>query len=159
LPERRLDQLVLGLEVVVHVPDRDVGRLRDVGERRPPDPLLVQHPAGSGHEPLALAGGRPLNRCDGHLPAGRRHIGEGQVRGSGISYLTNSSVAALLEVNPWRKPRSWRLAAAGSRSPCCAASRSSTSSTRRSSTSLFPPSVTTCTCRCRTCSGFRAATC
>jgi hypothetical protein len=57
----RLDQLVLGLEVVVHVSDRNVGRQRDVGERRPFYPLLIQDPAGGGHQALPLAGGRSLN--------------------------------------------------------------------------------------------------
>jgi hypothetical protein len=59
--DRRLDQLVLGLEVVVHVSDRNVGRQRDVGEGRAFDPLLVQHPAGGGHQALTLASKRFLN--------------------------------------------------------------------------------------------------
>ena len=55
--DRRLYQLVLGLEVVIHIPDRNAGRQCDVGERRPLDPLFVQHLTGGGHEPLALARG------------------------------------------------------------------------------------------------------
>jgi hypothetical protein len=53
--DRRCDQLVLGLEVVVDVADWDIGCLCDVGERRPLDALLVQNPACGGDEPLALA--------------------------------------------------------------------------------------------------------
>ena len=56
--DRRLDQLILGLEVVVHVPDRNAGGQRDVGERGPLDPLLPEHLAGRGHQPFALARGR-----------------------------------------------------------------------------------------------------
>ena len=52
--DRRSDELVLGLEVVVDVADRDVGCSGDVRERRPLDALLVQNPARGGDEPLAL---------------------------------------------------------------------------------------------------------
>ena len=59
--DRGLDQLVLGLEVVVDVPHRHAGRLGDVGEGCPLDSLLMQHKAGSGDQPLALACGRVRN--------------------------------------------------------------------------------------------------
>ena len=50
-------ELVLGLEVVVDVPDRDVGRRRDVSERGPLDTLLIEQLRRGGDEPLPL--GRP----------------------------------------------------------------------------------------------------
>ena len=53
--DRRLDELVLGLEVVVDVADRDVGRPRDVGDRRLLDALLMDHLARARDEALALA--------------------------------------------------------------------------------------------------------
>lgn len=53
----RLDKLVLGLEVVVDVADRDVGGAGDVAQRRLLDALLVEDLGGGGYQPLALAGG------------------------------------------------------------------------------------------------------
>jgi len=53
-----LHEVVFGLEVVIHVPDRDVGDLSDVGERRPLNALLVQNETRRLDEPVALA--RPL---------------------------------------------------------------------------------------------------
>jgi hypothetical protein len=51
----RGDELVFGLEVVVDVPDGDLGSLCDVGERRLLDALLVQDLACAADQPLALA--------------------------------------------------------------------------------------------------------
>jgi hypothetical protein len=53
--DRRLDELVLRLEVVVDVSDRDVGRPGDVGDRRLLDALLVDHPARPRDQAFAFA--------------------------------------------------------------------------------------------------------
>ena len=66
--DRRRDELILGLEVVVDVADRDVGSVGDVRECRPLDALLVQKPGGAVDEPLALAG-RALALVRRALPA------------------------------------------------------------------------------------------
>ena len=53
--DRRLDELVLGLEVVVDVADRDVGRLGDVGDRCLLDALLMDQRARAGDQTVAFA--------------------------------------------------------------------------------------------------------
>ena len=53
----RADELVLRLEVVVDVSNRDVGPLGDLGDRRPLDALLVDQRSGARDEPFALACG------------------------------------------------------------------------------------------------------
>ena len=55
-----LDQLVLGLEVVVDVSDGNVGRPRDAGEGGPFDALFVQDLGCRGGEPSVLVG-RPCS--------------------------------------------------------------------------------------------------
>jgi hypothetical protein len=50
-----LDELILGLEVVVDVPDRHVGGRGDVRERAGLHALLAEDAAGSVDEALALA--------------------------------------------------------------------------------------------------------
>jgi hypothetical protein len=51
----RLDDGVLGLEVVVDVAEGDAGGRRDVSERRLLDARLVDPLAGGGDQPLPLA--------------------------------------------------------------------------------------------------------
>ena len=53
--DRRLDELVLGLEVVVDVADRDVGRPRDVGDGCGLDALLMEQLARAGDQTVAFA--------------------------------------------------------------------------------------------------------
>ena len=53
--DRRLDELVLGLEVVVDVADRNVGRSRDLGDRRLLDALMMDHLARAGDQTFAFA--------------------------------------------------------------------------------------------------------
>jgi len=55
------DELVLGLEVVVDVPDRDVGVFCDLGERGAVDALLVDQNLRAFDQTLPLA--RPRLRC------------------------------------------------------------------------------------------------
>ena len=63
--DRRLHEFVLGLEVVVDVAHGHVRRLRDVGERRLLDPLLMQEQARTLDQPLALVGhGLPVPRLE-----------------------------------------------------------------------------------------------
>jgi len=63
--DRRLHELVLGLEVVVDVAHGHVRRLRDVRERRLLDPLLMEDQARTLDQPLALVGhGSPLPRLE-----------------------------------------------------------------------------------------------
>jgi len=52
------DQVVLGPEVVMDIPDRDVRGLCDIGERGGRDALAVQPFARAGDEPFALAATR-----------------------------------------------------------------------------------------------------
>ena len=52
--DRRGDELVLGLEVVVDVPGRDVCLLRDLGQGRALHALLVQEAACARYQALAL---------------------------------------------------------------------------------------------------------
>ena len=54
--DRGRHEVVLGLEVVVDVADRDIGRLRDIRDRRLLHALLVEHLACTRDESLALAG-------------------------------------------------------------------------------------------------------
>ena len=54
--DHRLEDGVLGLEVVVDVAERDVRGRRDVRERGLLDALLVDPLAGGGDQPLPLAG-------------------------------------------------------------------------------------------------------
>ena len=59
--ERRFDQLILGLEVVVDVPQRYIRPRRDIGERRALDPLLVKRALRALDQPLPLP--RPAYDC------------------------------------------------------------------------------------------------
>ena len=52
--DRGVHEIVLGLEVVVDVADGHVSGSGDVGDRRLLDPLLVDHLARAGHEPLRV---------------------------------------------------------------------------------------------------------
>jgi len=49
------DELVLGLEVVVDVPERDVGAFGDLGEGRAVDALFMEQRPGALDEPIPLA--------------------------------------------------------------------------------------------------------
>ena len=53
--DHRAEQIVLGLEVVVHVTERHAGRLRDIGERGGLHSMAVQEIGGTGGEARALA--------------------------------------------------------------------------------------------------------
>jgi len=57
--ERRFNQLILGLEVVVDVPQRNIRPRRDIGERRAIDPLLVEHGLRALDQSLPLPGPTP----------------------------------------------------------------------------------------------------
>ena len=59
--DHRVDEVVLGLEVVVDVADGDIGGIGDIGERRALHPLRVERLTGAVDQPLALtaADGRP----------------------------------------------------------------------------------------------------
>ena len=59
--ERRFDQLILGLEVVVDVPQRYIRPRRDIGERRALDPLLVERALRALDQSLPLP--RPASGC------------------------------------------------------------------------------------------------
>ena len=53
--DRRLDELVLGLEVVIDVANRDIGRPRNVGDRCRLDALLMDQLARAGDQTFAFA--------------------------------------------------------------------------------------------------------
>lgn len=52
--DRRLDQLILGLEVVVDVADGHLGRLRDIGDGGLFHATFVEDPNGGVHQTLPL---------------------------------------------------------------------------------------------------------
>src|SRR5690348_6366 len=77
--DRRFDEVVLCLEVVVDVADGNVRRSRDIGDRRLLDALVVDHLARGCHEAFTLSA---LHRWGGvtHLPnrspTPRRQLGD-----------------------------------------------------------------------------------